>query len=57
MTRTTEKSYMDYIFIVNNSVIIWSIHKQHTVVFFNMELEYIVLFDAAHEAIVWKKFL
>ena len=50
------KSYTGYVFLVNGGAVTWSCHKQHTVAFSSMELEYMALSDAAREAIARKQF-
>ena len=54
--KDDRKSYTDYIFLVNGSAITWTTHKQHTIAFSSMELEYMALSDATREAIARKQF-
>ena len=50
------KSYIGYIFIVNDSPVTWTSHKQTTVALSSMEAEYMALSDAAREAIARLQF-
>ena len=52
-----QKSYIDYIFIINDSAVLWFTYKQSTIAFSNMKSKYMILFDAAREALTrWQLF-
>ena len=45
------KYYTSYVFLINDDAISWFIHKQFTVTFSIMEVEYMALSDAVREAL------
>ncbi len=50
------KSYTEYIFIVNDSLVTWTSHKQMIITLSSMETEYMTLSDAARETITRLQF-